>query len=129
MAKASLIVGKHMIIPSLTTFHPEEDINWVKIDQEVNAGMIANPCNECRKTIVPKFSKPDIKLLCHNIHEFFNIADGILALTWFEYYQQTWGALPQDTWDAIVTAGDLTTGAASPVSVAGFCDCLDVFIA
>ena len=36
--------------------------------------------------------------------------------------------MPQDTWDAIVTAGDLTTGAAWPVSVAGFRDCLDVFI-
>ena len=70
MATASAIVGQHMIIPLLTTFHPEEDINWVKIDQEVNAGMIANPCYEHRKTIVPKFSKPDIKLLCHNIHEF-----------------------------------------------------------
>ena len=90
MATASAIVGQHMIIPLLTTFHPEEDSNWVKIEQEVNAGMIANPWYECWKTIVPKFNKPTIELHCRNVHEFFNIADGILALTqgaaWFEYY-------------------------------------------
>ena len=94
--------------------------------------MIAHPRYEHWKTIVPKFNKPDIELLCCNVHELFDIADGIFALTQgaarFEYYQQTLGGLPQDTWDAIVTAGDLTTGAAWPVSVAGFCDCLDVFI-
>ena len=35
----------------------------------------------------------------------------------------------RDTWDAIVTAGDFTTGAAWPISLAGFHDCLNVFIA
>ena len=39
------------------------------------------------------------------------------------------GGSPRDTWDAIVTAGDLTTGAVWPVSVAGFRDCLNFFIA
>ena len=95
--------------------------------------MIANPQYECQKTKVPKFNKPEVELLCHNVHEFFDIVDGIFAITQgatqFEYYQQTLGGSPRDTWDAIVTAGDLTTGAAWPVSVAGFHDCLNVFIA
>ena len=94
--------------------------------------MISNPRYELQKTKVPKFNKPDIKLLCCNIHEFLDIVDGIFALTQgatrFEYYQQTLGGLLRDTWDAIVTAGDLTTGAVWPVSVAGFHDCLNVFI-
>ena len=51
------------------------------------------------------------------------------GVTQFEYYQQTLGGSPQETWDAIVTTGDLTTGAAWPVSVAGFHDCLNIFIA
>ena len=94
MATASAIAGQCMIIPLLTAFCPEEDSNWVKIEQEVNTGMIANPWYEQWKTKVPKFNKPDIELLCHNVHEFFNIADGIFALTqgaaWFEYYRQPW---------------------------------------
>ena len=39
------------------------------------------------------------------------------------------GGLPRDTWDAIVTTGDLTTGAAWPFSVAEFRDFLNIFIA
>ena len=107
MATASAIAGQCTIIPLLTTFRPEEDSNWVKIEQEVNTGTVAHPRYEHCKTKVPKFNKPDIELLCHNVHEFFDIADGVFALTqgatWFEYYRQTLGGLPQDTWDAIVT--------------------------
>ena len=99
----------------------------------MNTGTIANPRYEHHKTKVPKFNKPDIELLCCNVHEFFDISDGIFALTqgatWFKYYQQTLGGSHRDTWDTIVTAGDLTTGAAWPVSVAGFHDCLNIFIA
>ena len=81
MATASAIAGQHTIIPLLTTFHPEEDSNWAKSEQEVNAGMIANPWYGYQKTMMTKFSKPDIELLCHNVHEFFEIVDGIFALT------------------------------------------------
>ena len=90
MATASVIAGQCTMIPLLTAFHPEEDSNWVKIEREVNTGTVAHPQYECRKTKVPKFNKPDVELLCHNIREFFDIADGIFALTQgatrFEYY-------------------------------------------
>ena len=95
--------------------------------------MVAHPWYEHRKTKVLKFNKPDAELLCRNVHEFFDIVDGIFALTqgatWSKYYRQTSGGSPRDTWYAIVTAGDLTTGAVWPVSVTGFHDCLNIFIA
>ena len=90
MATASVIAGQCTMIPLHTAFHPEEDSNWVKIECEVNTGTVAHPQYECRKTKVPKFNRPDVELLCHNIHEFFDIADGTFALTQgatrFEYY-------------------------------------------
>ena len=63
--------------------------------------MVTHPQYEHRKTNVPKFNKSDVELLCHNVHEFFDIADGIFALTQgamqFEYYQQTLGGSLRDT--------------------------------
>ena len=81
MATVSAIAGQCTIIPLLTTFHPDEDSVWAKFQQDVNAGTVANPWYERWKTLVPKFNKPNIKLLCQNVHEFFDVVDGIFALT------------------------------------------------
>ena len=86
-----------------------------------------------KKTQVPKFNKLDIELLCHNVHKFYNIADGVLAFTTggsqFEYYWQTLDGMAHDTWDAVVAVGDVAAVAAWPQTVVGFWSCLDVFIA
>ena len=67
------------------------------------------------------------------MHVFYNIADGVLALTTggsrFEYYWQTLGGMGCDTWDAVAATGDIATAAAWPQMVAAFWSCLDVFIA
>ena len=67
------------------------------------------------------------------MHEFYDIADGVLALTTggsqFEYYWQTLDRMACDTWDAVVAAGDVAAAAAWPQTVVGFWSCLDVFIA
>ena len=93
---------------------------------------MANPQYKCKKSQVPKFNKPDIELLC-NVHEFYDVAAGVLALTtggsWFKYYWQTLGRMARDTWDAVVAAGDVAAVAAWPQMVVGFQSCLDVFIA
>ena len=66
------------------------------------------------------------------MHEFYDVADGVLALTtggyWFKYYRQTLGGMAHDTWDAVVAAGDVAATAAWPQMVVGFQSCLDVFI-
>ena len=67
------------------------------------------------------------------MHQFYDVADGVLALTTgdsqFKYYQQTLGGMARDTWDAVVAVGDVVAAAAWPQTVVGFRSCLDVFIA
>ena len=93
MAMALASAGQQTIIPLLMGFKPDEESSWVKLYCDVNVGTVANPQYEHKKTQVPKFNKPDIELLCRNVHKFYNVADGVLALTTggsrFEYYWQT----------------------------------------
>ena len=100
---------------------------------QTHVGTMANPLYECKKTQVLKFNKLDIELLCCNVHKFYDIADGVLALTTggsqFEYYWQTLGRTAHDTWDTVVATRDIAAAAAWLQMVAGFRSCLDVFIA
>ena len=127
MAMASAIADQWTIIPLLMVFKPNEESSWVKLQCDVNVSTVANPQYKHKKTQVLKFNKLDIELLCCNVHKFYDVADGVLALTTggsqFEYYRQTLGRMACDTWDAVVAAGD-----AWPQMVVSFWSCLDVFI-
>ena len=121
MAMASAIVGQRTIIPLLMGFKPNEESSWAKLYHDVNVGTMANPLYERKKTQVLKFNKLDIELLCRNVHEFYDIADGVLALTTggsqFEYYWQTLGGTAHDTWDAVVATRDIAAAVAWPQMV------------